>query len=115
MKEKKMELGSVTVSVDGKIAQWEFVSILVGTFKGDRRVTVGKTEHGTYVLEVKKPDENGNMVEQGMHLTKESLAALLTSLHLFLEEENERMSKFSEICHDENAGYLYKRVGEDEE
>lgn len=114
MEEKKNELGTVTVSVEGKDESWKIASMLVGSFKGGRRVAVGKTDHDTYILQVKKLDENGNIVEHGMHLTKESLSALMHSILLFLEEEKENLEEFNSISLDEDSGYLYKQAGEEE-
>ena len=61
MEEKKYKLGSVLIA-DNNTSEVEIVSCFQGTFKGDRRVTVLKTEMDTYVIEVRKPNENGEMI-----------------------------------------------------
>lgn len=114
MEEKKYKLGSVLIA-DKSTSEVEIVSCFQGTFKGDRRVTVLKTEMDTYVIETRKPDENGEMITHSMHLTKESFAALITSIHLFLEEEKEDVRGIVESCMDENTAYLYKTNKDEEE
>lgn len=114
MEEKKNKLGVVEVEMNGTVERWNIVSALVGAFKGERRVAIGKTDHDTYTLQVKRPTENEGVVEQTMHLTKGSLSSLLACIHLFLEHENEDLARFAAICQDEDSGYLYKREGEEE-
>lgn len=112
--EKKKNLGIVTVTVDGKDEMWNLVSMLVTNFKGDRRVAIGKTDHNTYTLTARKPDDNGEVVEHEMHLTREGLAAVMGSIFMFLNEEGEDVGQFTQSWVDDNSGFLYKRVGEED-
>lgn len=116
MEEKKYKLGSVTVLSDnGEPEELEIVSALQGTFKGDRRLTVFKTESDTYGLQVRRPHESGEMIEQTMHLTKESFAALIFAMHIFMEEEKLDIEGLADLCTDDESGYMYKTNKEDKE
>jgi len=116
MEEKKNKIGSVTVLSDnGEKVELEIVSAFQGTFKGDRRTTVLKTESDTYVLQVRRPNESGEIIEHGMHLTKESFAALVFAIHGFMEEERLDVKELVSLCMDDECGYLYKKNKEDEE
>lgn len=114
MEEKKYKLGSVLIA-DNSTSEVEIVSCFQGTFKGDRRVTVVKTEMDTYVIEVRKPDENGEMISHSMHLTKESFAAMICACLTFTEEERMDIEQITKLCMDENTAYLYKTNKDEEE
>lgn len=116
MEEKKSKLGIVTVlSENREKEELEIVSAFQGTFKGDRRMTILKTESDTYVFQVRRPHESGEIIEQDMHLTKESFAALVFAMHIFMEEERLDINELADLCTDDESGYLYKKNKEDEE
>lgn len=114
MEEKKYKLGSVLIA-DNSASEVEIVSCFLGTFKGDRRVTVLKTEMDTYVVEIRKPDENGEIITDGMLLTKESFAAIICACLTFTEEERMDIEQITKLCMDENTAYLYKTNKDEEE
>lgn len=114
MEEKKYKLGSVLIA-NNSTSEVEIVSCFQGTFKGDRRVAVLKTEMDTYVIEVCKPNENGEMITHSMHLTKESFAAMICACLTFTEEERMDSEQIARLCMDENAVYLYKTYKDEEE
>ena len=108
MSENKKRIGKVIVEGTGK--ELEFVSTLVGRYAGNRRVHISKTEIETYVIGIKRENVHGEILEEQMHLTKISLAALLSAINLFLEHENEDLGIFSTLSIDEESGYLYKTL-----
>lgn len=114
MEEKKYKLGSVLIA-DNNTSEVEIVSCFLGTFKGDRRVTVLKTEMDTYVIEIRKPDENGEIITDGIHLTKESFTAMICACLTFTEEERMGIEQITKLCMDENTAYLYKTNKDEEE
>ena len=108
MSENKKRLGLMIDEKTGE--EFEFVSTLVGCFAGNRRLHISKTDVETYVIGVKRENVMGEILEEQMHLTKISLAALLSAIHLFLEHENEDLGIFSTLSIDEESGYLYKTL-----
>ena len=115
MEEKKKKLGTVTTEENEKERILRVVSVLVGNFVGNRRVIISQSEADTYVIQVRKPDEDGKVVEHVMHLSRESFSALLTTIHLFLQEEKEDEEIFAFLCMDDDSGYLYKHEDDLEE
>ena len=112
---KKKKLGTVKIDENGKEKDLRFVSMLVGNFVGERRVAIAKTEADTYVIQVRKPNESGKVVEHGMHLTRESFSALQNAILLFLDNEKEDTETFTLLCMDDDSGYLYKHEDDLEE
>lgn len=108
MSENKKGLGKMVVEETGQ--ELEFVSVLAGRFTGNRRVFVSKTETGTYVIGIKREDEDGYELEDKMHLTRESFSALLSAIHLFLVQEKEDAEAFAQLAIDKDSGYLYKTL-----
>lgn len=108
MSENKKRLG---LMIDAKTGEeFEFVSTLVGCFAGNRRLHISKTDIETYVIGVKRENIMGEILEEQMHLTKESLSALLSAIHLFLEHEKEDVELFSKLALDKESGYMYKTL-----
>ena len=111
---KKKRLANLTVETNGETQEWPVVSILVGVFKNDRRINVIKTENGIYTLLVKSSDKDCEREERGISLVKEELAALFCSVRMFLVKEKMDIQEIVESCKDEQSGYLYKWIGEEE-
>ena len=108
MSENKKRLGLMIDEKTGE--EFEFVSTLVGRFAGNRRLHISKTDIETYVIGVKREDVMGEILEEQMHLTKESLSALLSAIHLFLKHEKEDVELFSKLALDKESGYMYKTL-----
>ena len=108
MSENKKRLGLMIDEKTGE--EFEFVSTLVGCFAGNRRLHISKTDVETYVIGVKRKNIMGEILEEQMHLTKKSLSALLSAIHLFLEHEKEDVGSFSKLALDKESGYMYKTL-----
>ena len=108
MSEKKKGLGKIVDEETGQ--ELEFVSVLAGSFAGNNRIIVSKTETSTYVIGIKRVGEDGHELEDKMHLTRESLSALHFAIHLFLSQEKEDTEAFAQLAIDEDSGYLYKTL-----
>lgn len=108
MSENKKRLGLMIDEKTGE--EFEFVSTLVGCFAGNRRLHISKTDVETYVIGVKRENIMGEILEEQMHLTKESLSVLLSAIHLFLEHEKEDVELFSKLALDKESGYMYKTL-----
>ena len=87
MSEKKKGLGKVVDKQTGR--EFGMVSVFAGRYAGGNRVLVSKTEICTYVIGVKRTDENGDELEDQMCLTRESFSALTSAIYMFLSHEKE--------------------------
>lgn len=110
MEENKEGLGYVFVEEDGKERGVEIESALVGSFKDGIRTLVTKTVEDSYVVEVRRTNSNGEVREEGLHLSKESMSALLCSILEFFEKEPIDLGEFTTCCMDDNSGVLYKSI-----
>lgn len=113
MSEKKKRLGVIIDKETGE--QLEMVAALAMRCKGDRRVSVSRTEIGSYALMVYTPDENGDMREQQMHLSELDFSALLNGIFCFLGESGMDIEEFADRSVDESSGFLYKTIDDVEE
>ena len=110
MEEKKNELGKVFVEEEGKERGIEIESVLVGSFKDGIRALVAKTVEESYILEVRRINSIGEKREEGLHLSKESMSAVLCSMLEFFEKEPGNIVEFGTCCMDDNSGMLYKSI-----
>jgi hypothetical protein len=108
MSEKKKGLGKVVDEQTGR--EVEMVSAFVGRYAGGNRVLVSKTETDTYVIGVKRADENGDELEDQMYLTRESFSALTSAIYMFLSHEKEDMDAFITLAIDDKSGIMYKTL-----
>ena len=108
MSEKKKGLGKVVDKQTGR--EFGMVSAFVGRYAGDNMVLVSKTEIGTYVIGVKRTDENGDELEDRMYLTRESFSALTSAIYMFLSHEKEDMDAFVTLAIDDESGIMYKTL-----
>ena len=115
MEEKKNELGKVFVEEEGKERGIEIESALVGSFKDGIRALVAKTVEESYVLEVRRINSIGEERIEGLHLSKESMSAVLCSMLEFFEKEPGDIGEFATCCMDDNSGVMYKSIHDKEE
>ena len=108
MSENKERIGKL--AIEGSGVEYEFVSTLAGRFVEGRRVNVSKTVIDTYVIGIRRENVMGEVLDEQMHLTKKSLSAILSAIHLFLEHEKEDVAAFSRLALDEESGFLYKTL-----
>lgn len=108
MKENKKRLGVITDTKTGE--QLEIVSAYAGRFTGDRTVAVTKTEIGSYTFSVRTPDDNGDIREQQMHISKYDFSALLSTIAMFLDKEGLDLADFMSLAIDKDSEYLYKTL-----
>ena len=115
MEEKINELGKVFVEEEGKTRGIEVESALVGSFKDGTRAFVAKTVEGSYVIEVRRINSIGEERIEGLHLSKESMSAVLCSMLEFFEKEPGNIGEFATCCMDEKSGVLYKSIHDKKE
>lgn len=115
MEEKKNELGKVVVEEEGKERSIEIESALVGSFKDGIGTLVVKTVEDSYVLEVRRINSIGEERVEGMHLSKESMSAVLCSMLEFFEKEPGNLGEFAICCMDDNSGVMYKSIHDKKE
>lgn len=108
MKENKKRLGVITDTETGE--QLEIVSAYAGRFTGGRTVAVTKTEIGSYTFSVRTPDDNGDIREQQMHISKYDFSALLRAIAMFLDKEGVSLTDFMNLAIDKDSGYMYKTL-----
>ena len=108
MSEEKKRIGWM-VDTDTQ-ERLELVKAGVGRYVGERRVMVARTEIGSYALEVKTPDENGELREQQMHLSELDLASLLHGICRYFDSAGESLIALVSRSLDEESEYLYKSV-----
>lgn len=108
MNENKKRLGVITNTETGE--QLEIVSAYAGRFTGGRTVSVTKTEIGSYTFSVRTPDDNGDIREQQMHISKYDFSALLRAIALFLYKEGVNLPDFIDLAIDKDSGYLYETL-----
>lgn len=108
MSEKKKGLGKVVDKQTGR--KFGMVSVFAGRYAGGNGVLVSKTEIGTYVIGVKRTDENGDELENQMYLTRESFSALTSAIYMFLSHEKEDMDAFVTLAIDDESGIMYKKL-----
>lgn len=108
MSKKKKGLGNVVDEHTG--LEFGMVSAFVGRYAGGNMVLVSKTEIDTYVIAVKRDDENGDELEDRMYLTRESFSALTCAIYMFLSHEKEDLDAFATIAIDDESGIMYKTL-----
>lgn len=108
MSEKNKGLGKVVEKQTGR--EFGMVSAFVGRYAGGNRVLVSKTEIDTYLIAVKRADENGDELEDQMHLTRESFSALTSAIYMFLSHEKEDVDAFVTLAIDDESGIMYKTL-----
>lgn len=108
MSEKNKGLGKVVEKQTGR--EFGMVSAFVGRYAGGNRVLVSKTEIDTYLIAVKRADENGDELEDQMHLTRESFSALTSAIYMFLSHEKEDVDAFVTLAIDDKSGIMYKTL-----
>lgn len=108
MSEKKKGLGKIVDKQTGQ--EFGMVSAFVGRYAGGNRVLVSKTEIDTYLIAVKRADENGDELEDQMHLTRESFSALTSAIYMFLSHEKEDADAFVTLAIDDESGIMYKTL-----
>lgn len=70
---------------DGTIGELEIKDYVRCEFKEGRKVTIARTERGSYVLSVDNPPESDRAITQRMHLTEGSVMALFNTWMLYME------------------------------
>ena len=115
MEEKINELGKIFVEEEGKERGIEIESALVGSFKDGIRALVAKTVEESYVLEVRRINSIGEERIEGLHLSKESMSAVLCSMLEFFEKEPGNLGEFAICCMDNNSGVMYKSIHDKKE
>ena len=108
MGENKYRLGTIEDDETGE--KLEMINAIAGSYRGDRRVLITKTEIGSYWLRVITPDGNGKYRKMCMHMSRLDFSALVCSICCYLKESGIDMEKFAEECIDDESGYMFKNV-----
>lgn len=101
------KIGTVTITDDygNTLRQIEVTDMLRSVFKDHRMCSVAKTEEGSFMLMVENPPSTGRHPKTQMHLTEDSMLALIQTIFLYYMHHdisiNEKMKAIvdSDIIH----------------
>ena len=83
-------IGTVTITDDfgNVVRKVEMTDMVRSTFSGHRLCSVARTEDNTFVLVVENPESTGRYPKRQMHLTEESLLAIMSAVFLYYMHHN---------------------------
>lgn len=114
MNEEKKSIGKVEV-IDGDTHQpiktVEITEMVRSVFKDHRMCTVARTEENTFVLAVENPSSTGRLPKSQMHLSEESMIALINCVFLFYRHHNiDIEQKMKEVIDSDTIHFEYDNI-----
>ena len=80
-------------------------------FKDHRMCTVARTKENTFVLAIENPSSTGRLPMSQMHLSEESMMALVNSIFLFYRHNNiDIEQKMKEIIDSDSVNFEYDSI-----
>lgn len=109
------DIGTITIRNEDGIREVKITRVVRAEYKDHRLCTVAKTELGTYVLGVENPVSTGRATVNMMHLTEESMLALLNTVFVFFNHFDTDIEKEMEALVEKNQGISFEYADEETE
>ena len=112
--EEKKSIGKVRMIDEythQPIKEVEITDMVRSVFKDHRMCTVARTEENTFVLAIENPSSTDRLPMSQMHLSEESMIALVNSIFLFYHHNNiDIEQKMKEIIDSDSVNFEYNSI-----
>lgn len=77
------KIGTVTINSEQGPLELRITNLVRAAFKDHRLCTVARTEENTFILAVENPSSTGRLASAQMHLSEESMLALVNMIFVY--------------------------------
>lgn len=113
---KKKVIGKVTIHDEHTkqtIKEIEITDMVRSVFNDHRMCTIARTEDNTFVLAIENPASTGRLPMSQIHLSEDSMLALVNGIFLFYHHNNiDIEQKMKEIVDSDSIIYEYDTTKE---
>ena len=107
MSEKK-SIGTVEIGDGYKIRQVEMTDWVRSAYKDHRLCTVIRTAENSFVLSVENPTSSGRAAQSNIHLTEDSMLAMISAIFIYYEHHGIDITKrMAELVNSESMNYEF--------
>lgn len=107
MEEKKSK-GTIDLYDGCNSRKMEITDWVRGTYKDHRLCSVIRTEENTFVLSVENPTSSGRAVQSNIHLTEDSMLAMMSSILIYYEHHGIDITKrMAELVNSDSMNYEF--------
>ena len=106
--EDKKSIGTVEIGDGVRTRQVEITDWVRSTFKDHRLCTVIRTEENSFVLSVENPISSGRSAKCNIHLTEDSMLAMISSIMIYYEHHGIDITKrMAELVNSGSLNYEF--------
>ena len=107
MSEKK-SIGTIELYDQFTTRKVEITDWVRSAYKDHRLCTVIRTEEGNFVLSVENPSSSGRAAQSNMHLTEDSMLAMMSCIFIYYEHQGiDITQRMSELVNGGDLSYEY--------
>lgn len=93
MADEKKSIGTIKIHDGMKSRQMEITDWVRSTFKDHRLCSVIRTEEGSFVLSVENPASSGRATQCNIHLTEDSMLAMMSAIFIYYQHHGIDITK----------------------
>lgn len=107
------DIGTITIRNEDGIREVRLDKFVRAAFEDHRLCTVARTELGTFLLSVENPSSTGRATQAVMHLTEESMLALLNTVFVYFTRYDTDIEQKMEALLEKNQGISFEYADAD--
>lgn len=93
MADEKKSIGTIEIHDGMKSRQVEITDWVRSTFNDHRLCSVIRTEEGSFVLSVENPASSGRATQCNIHLTEDSMLAMMSAIFIYYQHHGIDITK----------------------